>query len=137
MLFPVVTERLARVARHPAIEEALEALRRGSTAETIAGLTDPCKALVVALAAIELRRPVLWLVDTERRAEEMLEAARFFIRTLGGSSASRFLAAGARRIAGPRRGAASGTSGNARRGVVALCDRAGVGDRFPRRRPAC
>ena len=88
MLSPAVTERLARVARHPAVDDSLERLRRGSIQETIAGLTDPCKALLVAIAASELRRPILWLVDTERRAEELLEPLRFFGRALGGSAAS-------------------------------------------------
>jgi transcription-repair coupling factor (superfamily II helicase) len=88
MLSPAVTERLARVARHPAVDESLERLRRGSIQEAIAGLTDPCKALLVAIAASELRRPVLWLVDTERRAEELLEPLRFFGRALGGAAAS-------------------------------------------------
>jgi transcription-repair coupling factor (superfamily II helicase) len=88
MLSPAVTERLARVARHPAVDDSLERLRRGSIQETIAGLTDPSKALLVAIAASELRRPVLWLVDTERRAEELLEPLRFFGRALGGSAAS-------------------------------------------------
>jgi len=87
MLSPAVTERLARVARHPAVDESLEQLRRGSLQEAIAGLTDPCKALLVAIAASELRRPILWLVDTERRAEEFLEPLRFFGRALGGSAA--------------------------------------------------
>ena len=88
MLSPAVTERLARVARHPAIDESLERLRRGSMLETVAGLTDPCKALVVAIAASELRRPILWLVDTERRAEALLEPLRFFGSALGGAAAS-------------------------------------------------
>ena len=88
MLSPAVTERLARVARHPAVDESLERLRRGSLQEAIAGLTDPCKALLVAIAASELRRPVLWLVSTERRAEELLEPLRFFGRALGGAAAS-------------------------------------------------
>jgi transcription-repair coupling factor (superfamily II helicase) len=87
MLSPAVTERLARVARHPAVDESLDRLRRGSMQEAIAGLTDPCKALLVAIAASELRRPILWLVDTERRAEELLEPLRFFGRALGGAAA--------------------------------------------------
>jgi transcription-repair coupling factor (superfamily II helicase) len=88
MLSPAVTERLARVARHPAVDESLERLRRGSLQESIAGLTDPCKALLVAIAAGEMRRPILWLVSTERRAEELLEPLRFFGRALGGAAAS-------------------------------------------------
>ncbi len=88
MLSPAVTERLARVARHPAVDESLHRLLRGSLRESVAGLTDPCKALLVAITASELRRPVLWLVDTERRAEAMLEPLRFFGRAIGGAAAS-------------------------------------------------
>jgi len=88
MLSPAVTERLARVARHPAVDETLHRFLRGSLREAVAGLTDPCKALLVAIAASELRRPVLWLVDTERRAEAMLEPLRFFGRAIGGSAAT-------------------------------------------------
>src|ERR1700722_5234283 len=88
MLSPAVTERLARVARHPAVDESLDRLRHGSMLESVAGLTDPCKALVVAIAASELRRPILWVVDTDRRAEALLEPLRFFGSALGGAAAS-------------------------------------------------
>jgi transcription-repair coupling factor (superfamily II helicase) len=75
-----------RVARHPAMDDVLAALRRGSPREMLAGLTDPVKALVAASAAAELRRPALLLVETDRRAEDLLEPLRFFWRTLGGAS---------------------------------------------------
>ncbi len=88
MLLSAVTELFARVARHPAVDEALESLRRGAPSETIAGLTDPAKALIAALAAAELRRPVLFLVETERRAQAAIEPLQFFSRVLGASSAA-------------------------------------------------
>jgi transcription-repair coupling factor (superfamily II helicase) len=87
MLFPAVTENLSRLAQHPAMDDALAALRRGSPLELLAGLTDPVKALTAALAAAELRRPVLILVESDRRAEDMLEPLRFFARALSGPSA--------------------------------------------------
>ncbi len=87
MLFPAVTELFGHLARLPALDEAFEALRRGSTTEELAGLTNPAKALVVALAATELRRPILVLVEDERRAASLLEPLQFFNRTLSGNSA--------------------------------------------------
>jgi hypothetical protein len=87
MLFPAVTELFGHLARLPALDEAFEALRRGSPAEELAGLTNPAKALVVALAATELRRPILVLVEDERRAASLLEPLQFFHRTLSGNSA--------------------------------------------------
>ena len=87
MIFPAVIESLSRVARHPAMDDALAALRRGSMRELLAGLTDPVKALVAALAAAELRRPVLLLTETGQRAEQMLEPLRFFARALSGPAA--------------------------------------------------
>jgi transcription-repair coupling factor (superfamily II helicase) len=87
MLLPAVSENLARLARHPAMDDALAALRRGSPRELLAGMTDPVKALVTALAAVELHRPVLLLVETDRRAEELLEPLRFFTRALAGPAA--------------------------------------------------
>jgi len=88
MLLPAVTEALARVARHPAVDAALESLRRGVPEEMIAGLMDPGKALVAILVATELRRPVLLLTDTARSAEEMLDPMRFFQQALGGAPGS-------------------------------------------------
>ncbi len=87
MLFPAVTELFGHLAQLPALDEAFEALRRGSPAEQLAGLTNPVKALVVALAAAELRRPIVVLVEDERRAASLLEPLQFFQRTLSGNSA--------------------------------------------------
>src|SRR5579862_7973830 len=84
MLLPAVSELLARVARHPAVDETIESLRRGSPEQTIAGLTDPAKALLAIVAASETRRPLVILTDTSRAAEEMVEPLRFFQRALGG-----------------------------------------------------
>src|SRR4029077_5567807 len=91
MLFPAVTELFGHLARLPALDDALEALRQGSPAEELAGLTSPAKALVTALAVTELRRPALLLVEDERRAAALLEPLQFFYRTLNGTSAAPFL----------------------------------------------
>ena len=88
MLFPAVIEFFGHLTRLPALDDALEALRQGSRAEELAGLTNPAKALVAALAITELRRPTLVLVEDERRAEALLEPLQFFHRTLNGNSAA-------------------------------------------------
>jgi transcription-repair coupling factor (superfamily II helicase) len=88
MLFPAVTELFGHLARLPALDEAFEALRQGSPAEELAGLTSPAKALVTALAVTELRRPTLVLVEDERRAASLLEPLQFFYRTLNSNSAA-------------------------------------------------
>ena len=86
MLLPAVTEALARVVRHPAVDQLLMHLRQGSRQESLAGPTDPVKALVAAVIATELRRPMLVLVENERRAAALLEPLQFFSRALGGGS---------------------------------------------------
>ena len=88
MLFPAVTELFGHLARLPALDDALEALRQGSPSEELAGLTSPAKALVTALAVTELRTPTLVLVEDERRAAALLEPLQFFYRTLNGNSAA-------------------------------------------------
>ena len=88
MLLPSIAELLARVARHPAVEDTLDALRRGAGETRLAGLTDPAKAIVVAHLATELRRPVLLLVESNQRGELLAEPLRFFYRALSGKAAS-------------------------------------------------
>lgn len=88
MLFPAVIEFFGHLTRLPALDDVFEALRQGSRAEELAGLTSPAKALVAALAITELRRPTLVLVEDERRAESLLEPLQFFYRTLNGNSAA-------------------------------------------------
>ncbi len=88
MILPSVAELLERIARHPAVEETLDALRRGSTQTELAGLTDSAKALVIAHAAAELRRPTLLLVESNQRAEALAEPVRFFYRALSGKPGS-------------------------------------------------
>lgn len=87
MLFAAVTELFGNLARLPALDDAFEALRKGSPSEELAGLTNPAKALVTALAATELRKPIVVLVEDERRAAALLEPLQFFYRTLNANSA--------------------------------------------------
>ena len=89
-------------------------------------MTDPVKALVAALAAAELRRPVLLVVESDRRAEELLEPlALFRARRQRTGRASR-VASGAGRVAGTGRRPASGNSRDPRRLALALHQRTGA-----------
>ena len=78
MILPLVSELLARVARRPVVEETFEALRRSGGEVRLAGLTDSAKALLIPLAFAELGRPTVLLVDTNQRAEALLEPVRYF-----------------------------------------------------------
>jgi transcription-repair coupling factor (superfamily II helicase) len=88
MLLPSVSETLASVTRHPALEGAISALRRGVSHERVAGLTDTAKALVAAHLAAELRRPVIALVATGARAETLAASVEFFYKALAGQEAT-------------------------------------------------
>src|SRR5258708_18996418 len=88
MLLPSVSETLASVSRHPALEAAISALRRGVAHEHVAGLTDTAKALVAAHVAAELRRPVIVLVTSGARADAMAASLEFFFKALAGQEAT-------------------------------------------------
>ena len=54
---------------------------------TLAGLTDTAKALVAALLGRQLKRPVVLVTATNKRAEELAEPLRFFHGLLTGRGA--------------------------------------------------
>jgi transcription-repair coupling factor (superfamily II helicase) len=89
MILPLVSELLLRVGRRPAIEQALDALRQPTGRARVAGLTDPAKALLAPLAASALNRPAILLVDSNQRAESLLEPIRWFWRAVTGKSGPR------------------------------------------------
>ena len=89
MILPLASELLARVGRQPVVEEALEALRRGGGEVRLSGLTDSAKALLVALAQAELGRPAVFIVETNQRAEALLEPVRWFYRAVTGKPGQR------------------------------------------------
>ena len=92
MLLPSVSETLASVSRHPALEAAISALRRGGAHEVarehVAGLTETAKALVAAQVAAELRRPVVVIVTSGARAETLAASMQFFYKALAGQEAT-------------------------------------------------
>jgi transcription-repair coupling factor (superfamily II helicase) len=82
MILPLVSDLLTRIGRRPAIEEAFETLRRDGNEVRLAGLTDSAKALLIPMAAIALGRPSIVLVESNQRAEALLEPVRWFYRVL-------------------------------------------------------
>jgi transcription-repair coupling factor (superfamily II helicase) len=89
MILSLVSELLARVARRPVVEEALEALRRSGGEVRLSGLTDSAKALLVPIAAAQLGRPAILIVETNQRAESLLEPVRWFYRAVTGKPGHR------------------------------------------------
>jgi transcription-repair coupling factor (superfamily II helicase) len=89
MILPLVSEHLARVGRRPAVEEALETLRREGGEVRLDGLTDPAKALIAPLAFSRLKRPVIFLVDSNQRAERLLAPLRWFYSAVTGKPGQR------------------------------------------------
>ncbi|MGD0962877.1 MAG: transcription-repair coupling factor [Candidatus Acidiferrales bacterium] len=89
MILPVVSELLSRVARQPVVEEVLDSVRRSGNEVRLAGLTDSAKALLVPFAFAELGRPTILLVESNTRAEALLEPMRWFYRAITGKPGHR------------------------------------------------
>jgi transcription-repair coupling factor (superfamily II helicase) len=89
MILSLVSELLGRVSRRPVVEQALEALRRNASEVRLSGLTDPAKALIAALATAEVGRPVVLVVESNQRAEALLEPMRWFYRAVTGKPGHR------------------------------------------------
>ncbi len=83
MILPVVAEILARVGRHAAVESAVDALRRGGRETSLSGVSDPARALVCAHVSLALARPMILLVESNRRADALWGPLDFFFRALG------------------------------------------------------
>jgi transcription-repair coupling factor (superfamily II helicase) len=82
MILPLVSELLSRVARCPAVDNAVESLRRGRPGGGISGLTESGKALIAPMICSELGRPTILLVESPQRAEELAAPVRWFYRAL-------------------------------------------------------
>src|SRR6202142_2760542 len=89
MILPVVSELLSRVARRPAVESALNAIRGNGNEASLAGLTDSGKALLAPIAFAALGRPTVFLVESNMRAEALLEPVRWFYRAITGKPGNR------------------------------------------------
>ena len=89
MILSLVSELLTRVGRRPVVDEAIEALRRSGGEVRLSGLTDSAKALLVPIAAAQLGRPAIFIVETNQRAEAFLEPVRWFYRAVTGKPGHR------------------------------------------------
>lgn len=89
MILPLVSELFARVARRSAVEGAADMLRRNLGEVCLAGLTDSAKALVIPLIAREIGRPALVVVESNQRAEAMIDPLRWFYRAVTGKPGRR------------------------------------------------
>ena len=89
MILPLISEILAQIARRPAIEEACDKLRRNAGEVRIAGLTNSAKGLLVPLVFAELGRPAIFIVESNERAEALLEPVRWFYRAVTGKPGRR------------------------------------------------
>lgn len=92
MILPPVAELLSRVTRRAAVLDSLEALRSSNARARLSGLTDPAKALISAFATAHLNRPIILLVDSNNRAEEFLDLARYFFVAFSRKPSSRVIA---------------------------------------------
>lgn len=88
MILTAISEELAKLERHPAVEGALGVLRSGQGFAWLSGLQDTAKAMVAAHVGVSLRRPVFLVVESNSRVEEMLDPVAFFCSALGERSAS-------------------------------------------------
>jgi transcription-repair coupling factor (superfamily II helicase) len=89
MILSLVSELLARVGRRPVVEEAVDTLRRSGGFVRLDGLTDPAKTLVATLVATELGRPAIFIVESNQRAEALVEPLRWFYRAVTGKPGHR------------------------------------------------
>jgi transcription-repair coupling factor (superfamily II helicase) len=86
MILPVVRERLEILLRHPALEGATAELRAGARHVGLSGLQDVAKAIACTYLSHELRRPAFLIVDSNKRAETILETVRFFSGVFPGAT---------------------------------------------------
>ncbi len=89
MILPLVKEFFLRLEADSALDAALTSLRWGRRAVSLAGLTPTAKSLAVALVARSLGRPVFFLVESNRAAENYFDALRFFYSALTGKAETR------------------------------------------------
>jgi len=89
MILSVVSELLARIAHRPAVEQACDKMRRLGGEVRLAGLTDSAKALLVPTIFSQLGRSAILLVDSNQRAEALLEPVRWFYSAVTGKPGRR------------------------------------------------
>ncbi|HEV3219728.1 MAG TPA: transcription-repair coupling factor [Candidatus Acidoferrales bacterium] len=86
MTISTLDDLFARVTRLPSVDSAVETLRRGAREAALDGLTSEGRVILAAVVAASLRRPTIFVVDSETRAEAILEPLRFFFQEAAGSA---------------------------------------------------
>ncbi|HUK29955.1 MAG TPA: CarD family transcriptional regulator, partial [Candidatus Acidoferrum sp.] len=86
MSISILDDLFARITRLPAVDAAVDGLRRGATEAALDGLTPEGRVILAAISAGALRRPAILVVESESRAEAILEPLRFFYREATGNS---------------------------------------------------
>ena len=90
MILPQVSELLSCVSRRAVIQETFDTVRRNAGGEVrLSGLTDSAKALIAPLAFVALGRPAIIVVESNTRAEALLEPLRWFYRAITGKPGHR------------------------------------------------
>ena len=77
MILPVVRERFEALLHQPSLQGVVSALQGGARAAGCVGLTELAKAVVVAYVTSQLRRPAFLIVDSNKKAEAIVETLRF------------------------------------------------------------
>jgi transcription-repair coupling factor (superfamily II helicase) len=91
MALSTLDDLFARVTRLPAVDAAVESLRRGARESALDGFTPEGRTILAAMAAAALRRPTILVVNSETRAESILEPLRFFFREATGGPSNNVL----------------------------------------------
>ena len=84
MIIPYVEQAIHPLEESAALREALRALETPGGEATLAGVTDTAKLLVAALAQRTIGRPVLLVVNSNKRAEALAEPLGFLHSILTG-----------------------------------------------------
>jgi transcription-repair coupling factor (superfamily II helicase) len=89
MILPLVSELFGRIGRQAAVDEACDRLRREGGKVDLSGLTDSAKALIVPLVFGKLGRPAIVVVESNQRAEALLDPMRWFYEAVTGKPGRR------------------------------------------------
>ncbi len=89
MILPLISEILAQIAHRAAVKEACDKLRRNAGEVRLAGLTGSAKTLLTPLVAAALGRPAIFVVESNERAEALLEPVRWLYRAVTGKPGRR------------------------------------------------
>jgi transcription-repair coupling factor (superfamily II helicase) len=84
LIHPAIRDLFLGLGRHPSFQELLRSLSGTSDEFRLSGLTTTAKALYTVLLWQITERPIILVVDGNKRAEELFEAAQTFYSLLVG-----------------------------------------------------